>query len=122
MQQFDNNLTLVLSQSFDKGWKAYEMKCQNSQPKADRPLAEKFKCQIQFFLPFLFGRELRDHVLVNNWENGWKLSDNKENTIIIVYLPQYLEYIGFALLLFVPLFFIGKDKTREHSLHKSHLL
>jgi hypothetical protein len=47
--------------------------------------------------PFLGGRELKNHVLINNWENGWILNSKLDNNskIIIVYLPQYLEFAGF---------------------------
>ncbi len=89
-----SNTTLVLSQSYDEGWKAYRI----------------FNFQFSIFnflnkiFPFWTGQELKDHVLVNNWENGWNLSnnrqqntDNSKETIILVYLPQYLEYIGFIL-------------------------
>jgi len=43
--------------------------------------------------------------LVNNWENGWIIKDQKSNLkdqnliqIKIIYLPQYLEYLGFGIL------------------------
>ena len=59
--------TIVLSQAFDRGWVAFK------------------------------GREkIREHIMVNNWQNGWEVSDNSE--ITIVYLPQFLQYIGFALI------------------------
>ncbi len=91
---------LVLSQSFDEGWRAYKTQCQNS----------NLKCQIQKILPFFFAKEIKDHVLVNNWENGWFLQPTTNNpqptTVILVYLPQYLEYIGFGLLLITPLFLL----------------
>ena len=47
-----------------------------------------------------------DHVLVNNWANGWKINikDQKSN-IKIVFWPPYLEFIGFGLLV-VTFFFI----------------
>jgi hypothetical protein len=37
------------------------------------------------------------HVLVNNWANGWKL-DGQTNNVTIIFWPQYLEFLGFALL------------------------
>jgi hypothetical protein len=49
--------------------------------------------------PFLFGNEVKNHVLVNNWENGWILSNKEQSNLVIVYLPQYLEYLGFIILL-----------------------
>jgi hypothetical protein len=75
--------TLILSQSYDKGWHAYALNSEN--------LLNKL-------FPFIGGKELKNHVLVNNWENGWVLDSkfDKNNKIIIVYLPQYLQFIGFA--------------------------
>ena len=79
------NSYLTLSQSFDSGWKAYAV--------------DKLNLFSELF-PFLFGAEIKEHVLVNNWENGWALnSDTKSSNIVIIYLPQYLEYLGFILLL-----------------------
>ncbi len=77
---------LILSQSFDKAWTAYSVK-------DDSFLNRTF--------PFLFGKRLNSHVLVNNWENGWVLDSSISNqkSVIIVYLPQYLEYLGFAILI-----------------------
>lgn len=90
-QTTNNNTTLVLSQSYDDGWKAYQVNNSAS--------------FIQSVLPFILGTEIKNHVLVNNWENGWILKNEKipqcsndQCNIIVVYLPQYLEYIGFILL------------------------
>jgi hypothetical protein len=78
------NSTLVLSQSFHKGWKAYllEPSRQNLAP---------------FFAP-LFGKEIKDHALVNNWSNGWQLNPMVHGSrfIVLVFWPQYLEYFGFV--------------------------
>ena len=80
---------LVYSQSFDSGWKAYEVKNINWLSNA---------------LPFLFGNELKEHVLVNNWANGWILDSNltiqqfNNQKIIIIFWPQYLEYLGLLML------------------------
>lgn len=82
------NGTIVLSQSYNSGWKAYSVK------------------NISFLnnlFPFIFGKEIKDHVLINNWENGWSINDFNDNAIVIVFIPQYLEYLGFLLLLFLPL-------------------
>ncbi|MCL6096374.1 MAG: hypothetical protein M1444_01665 [Patescibacteria group bacterium] len=74
--------TLILSQSYNTGWRAYALKSENILNK---------------LFPFMGGDELKNHVLVNNWENGWILDSkfDKNSRIIIVYLPQYLEFIGF---------------------------
>ena len=97
------NTALILSQSFDKGWRAYTI--QNAECRM-----QNFFCRIQNWLsltfPFLFGKELKDHVLVNNWENAWVIQmgngewkmENNGNIIILFFLPQLLEWLGFALL------------------------
>lgn len=96
--EFDNlplKQYLILSQSYNIGWKAYEIKCQNS----------NLKCQIYKFFPFLFGQELKNHVLVNNWANAWQIKTQNSNlktqnlNIIIVFLPQYLQFLGFGFLI-----------------------
>ncbi|MEX2012814.1 MAG: hypothetical protein WD967_00250 [Candidatus Levyibacteriota bacterium] len=76
---------LILSQSYDSGWKAHEIKNNNF-------LNRNF--------PFFFGKEIKNHVKVNGWANGWMTDGIKNDSqIVITYLPQWLEYIGFALLL-----------------------
>jgi hypothetical protein len=77
--------SIVLSQSFNSGWKAYGVNKLN------------FVSEI---FPFAFGKEIKQHILVNNWENGWILEPKNDNrNIIIIYLPQYLEYLGFVTLI-----------------------
>lgn len=79
--QYAPKNVLVLSQAYQRGWKAYRI---------DNP--------IQSLFPFL-GTELKDRVRVNNWELGWIMHEKEKNARIdIVFLPQYLEYIGFFLL------------------------
>lgn len=88
--QNDKPATLILSQSYDPGWKAYKI---------------NYKFQILNFkfwqaFPFVFGKEIKPHIKVNNWENGWEVTEpNKlsNSRIILVYMPQYLEYSGFLL-------------------------
>jgi hypothetical protein len=85
---FKDTSFIAYSQSFDKDWKAYEMKNINL-------LTSTF--------PSLFGKELKEHVLVNNWANGWEIPSSKSKVqsskYIIVFWPQYLEYLGFAILI-----------------------
>lgn len=78
------NSTLVLSQSFDPGWQAWVY-------------PGKFPLQ-----------RLTQHVLINNWENGWKIASGTSGTIIIFYLPQLLAWGGFALMISTLLFFFSK--------------
>lgn len=96
----------ILYQSFHEGWKAYVMPVESQKSKVKSLLQEAF--------PFLFGTEIKEHVLVNNWANGWELksaetssdqpSDSEgqlrpgNTNIVIIFWPQYLEYIGFVLL------------------------
>lgn len=95
------NTTLILSQSFDPGWHAYKVNSTGI---------------LSQMLPFLFGKRLEQHIEVNNWENGWKLINNNQQLtandkslkIVIVYLPQYLEYLGMILGLFSLVFIIFK--------------
>jgi hypothetical protein len=108
--------TYVFSQSFDEGWHAYMLrKCPTfAEASAGRQMLNA-KCQmenkIQETFPFLFEKELENHILVNNWSNGWLLQSDQSmkqlntGTIVIFFLPQLLEWFGFALLV-IPLIFI----------------
>jgi hypothetical protein len=73
LDRSDNQPTLVLSQSYNSGW-------------------------------YLFGAGSEtEHVLVNNWANGWvlpKTNDQSPKTIYIIFLPQLLEFLGFFLSIF----------------------
>ncbi|MBI5044819.1 MAG: hypothetical protein HZC02_02745 [Candidatus Levybacteria bacterium] len=84
--QSEGEHTLVLSQAYDKGWKAYRLPLELSS--SQRTLA--------LVAPFLVGKPISSHTKINNWENGWTLTGS--GTIVIVYLPQYLQYLGAALL------------------------
>lgn len=89
--------TIVLSQAYDSGWKAYTI------------LNSQFSILNFFYetLPFLFGKELTTHVLINNWENGWTTTvQNGPQRIVLLFLPQYLEYVGFFLLSISPLLLV----------------
>lgn len=97
---------IVLYKAYDSGWKAYEikLKTQNSPARnATHSVAGgKLKTFLVSALPFVFGTELKEHVEVNSWANGWLINDERRTTneerIIVVYLPQYLEYAGLAIL------------------------
>lgn len=89
---FKETSVLSFSQSFEAGWKAYEInvKSQNS----------KVKSILTNIFPFFFGKELKNHVLVNNWENGWVLDSKfnvQDSKFVIIFWPQYLEYLGFLI-------------------------
>jgi hypothetical protein len=61
--------------------------------------------------------KILEHIKVNNWANGWKLNGKTWNVergtknIVIVFWPQYLEYLGFALLIIAFLIIIFKYDT-----------
>ncbi len=87
--QQENNLgrLIVLDQAYEKNWKAY------------------------LGMPFL-GPELK-HVSVNNWANGFLIEKDEDlSKVIIIFLPQYLEYLGFALLV-VAFFCILKTRIYD---------
>jgi len=91
--------TLILNQSFDPGWVAYEVSCHPE-------LVSGSFCHsgLSRIFPFLFGSKINDHVLINNWANGWNLPytlDAKPYTLVIIFWPQYLQYLGFAVLISV---------------------
>ena len=91
-QSKDKNV-VIYSQSFNSGWKAYQIKSEKL----------KVKNWINNVFPFLFGKELKEHVLVNNWANGWIIDSSKlkvkNSKLVIVFWPQYLEYLGFGILI-----------------------
>jgi len=109
----NKNTTLILNQAYEKNWKAYETETCN---------IEHIMCRIKnifnTFFPFIFGKEIKDHVLVNNWGNGWKLNsetwnvENETNSIVIIFWPQYLQFFGFFLLI-VAFITILKFKLQE---------
>ncbi len=104
--QIKDSRIIIYPYSFDKGWKAYEMV--SSQWSIVNGL--------QRALPFLFGRELKNHVKINGWQNGWINNytlDAKPYTLVIVFLPQYLEYLGFVFLGATFLYLIIMTKQKK---------
>ena len=98
----DGNAFVILSQSFDRGWKAY--KIEKSDSKLMSYLSQNF--------PFWFGSEMKNHVLINNWENGWRIEKNGKNLdFIIVFIPQYFQFLGFLTIFFFAV--IGIIWTRK---------
>lgn len=109
----DKNRILILSQSFHPGWQAYRINCQS----------ESVFCRIKQFLPPLFFPKLKNHMLINNWENGWLLDEElvdkvKFGDYIIIFTPQYIQYLGYGLtVLTVMVVFMGsliKKSNDEH--------
>jgi len=124
----DKNFTLIFNQAYEKNWKAYISETCNVES-----ITCKIKNILNIFFPFLFGKEIKEHVLVNNWANGFLVKTGQSSSklvttssnqlqpvstnsyqsqpvITIIFLPQYLEFLGFALLI-VAFIFIIKVKT-----------
>lgn len=79
--------SLILWQAYNRGWKAYKVNETNIFSK---------------LFPFIFGKQLTSHIKINNWANGWEIDESvcqelSTCRIIIVFWPQYLEYLGFIL-------------------------
>ncbi|CAN5186571.1 hypothetical protein BH09PAT1_BH09PAT1_4150 [soil metagenome] len=85
--------TLTLSQTYASGWHAYSVTHSDN----------SFTKMLQNIFPFLVGNELKNHFLVNNWENGWTApASTTDQEIVIFFVPQLLQYVGFILLI-IPL-------------------
>lgn len=77
--------TLVaLSYAYNKGYHVYNISCEDG-----------LLCLFRALFSPVFGQEL-EHVEVNGWKNGWIAP--KDGNFVIVYVPQYLEYLGLILL------------------------
>ena len=63
---------------------------------------------VYFFLPNLF------QTTTNLWHNAWALSEGSSN-LIIVYLPQYLQFIGLILLLITPVIILLLKRHKKSS-------
>ena len=93
MQVLDLNL------SFEKGFKAYEINCSGY-----------LSCLIISSLSPVFGKEIKEQVLVNNWSNGF-ITNAK--TVAIVFLPQYFEYLGLILIIASFILLLYRLKQRK---------
>lgn len=89
--------TLILNQAYHRGWKSFSIQTSHSQ----------FQNWLYLTFPFIFGSEIKSHVMINNWANGWVLPAGNANgaTVVLFFMPQLFEWIGFVLLL-LPLVFI----------------
>ncbi len=113
-QPLPNESILTLDQAYEKNWRAY--------------IVPNFitRFPILCWLSPVFGQEIKDsssaqgfdrtqHVLVNNWANGWRLrqdfGDPKGKNIVIIFWPQYLEFIGFGLMVLGLLWVLLKFKN-----------
>lgn len=103
--------SLILGQSYDDGWKAYQI---------------NFKFEILNFklweaLPFVFGKEIKTHTKINNWANGWEIEGGD---VVIIYLPQYLQYAGFGMLAIVALtlLILWVNRSSRYFNHQTNIL
>jgi hypothetical protein len=81
-----NQSTIIwLPQTYHNGWQAYPIK--NTDRGLEKYLASLFS--------FLFKKPL-NHLLVNNWANGWQLEENLSG-VVIYFTPQLLQYFGILL-------------------------
>lgn len=55
---------------------------------------------------YAFGAE--NHFLVNNWANGWKVTT--DGAVVIIFLPQLLQFLGFGILIFTLLYLCSNRK------------
>jgi hypothetical protein len=75
--QAPEDSTLIFSQSYDPGWIAY-----------------RDDSALSFFADRI------PHYSVNTWANGWDIKESKNpQTIKLIFWPQYLQFIGFGLLI-----------------------
>jgi hypothetical protein len=88
---------LLLNQSFSKDWLAFYF----------------VKNKIVF---------LNNHLLLNNWANGWSIENLENKTIYILFWPQLLEFLGFFLLVFLAAFIIISPSHVFHSKNRHPLL
>ena len=104
---------ITFFESFDPGWTAY--------------MFDKQYSLHNLLFPFT-GTKLTNHTLINGWANGWiipstQIANGQTSPVIIVFIPQYLEYIGLVLLggFFVSLtgVAVGK-KAKTFKRHKKH--
>ncbi len=83
--------TLILHQAYEKNWKAYIMPAFFASLPGGALLSP------------LIGQQIDEHVLVNNWANGWYVNTVPQidgpYTIVIIFMPQYLAWAGILIFL-----------------------
>ncbi len=68
----NDQATLVLSQSYDNGWMAFD--------------TTGSKLEL-----------IPDKKLINNWANGWSLDTAKIKSAVLFFVPQLLQFLGYVL-------------------------
>ncbi len=92
------------NQAFEKSWKAFQISTGNSRLNG-----------IQSTFPFLFGNEIKDHILLDNWANGWIIDNQSSSQTVFIFIPQYLEFFGFIFII-LTFAFIAIKKFPKHPL------
>lgn len=102
-ENLKNRTVLTLNTAYNKGWIAFES------PGTKSPLASTLTAAFPFF-----GKKLEEHVLVDNWANGWVLpaSSSPQASINVLYWPQYLFYAGGLTSLLTLLFLIVRKPKK----------
>lgn len=95
-----NNTIITLNYSYENGFKAYSISCSNS-----------VSCFIKASLSPFYAKELKNHVLVDNWANGWISEGSKQ--VAIIFLPEYFEYLGFTLAILALLLIATHHKSSK---------
>lgn len=62
--------------------------------------------------PFLYLKNTKLQPNNNSWHNSWQLSQ-QDSHLILVYLPQYLEFFGFLLLFTIPPIYLVHKKLQK---------
>ncbi|OGH19539.1 MAG: hypothetical protein A2770_02665 [Candidatus Levybacteria bacterium RIFCSPHIGHO2_01_FULL_38_12] len=72
---------IILNQSFENGWGLYE----------------KDSCLLGITTSITCKKANADHVLAKNWANSW-IVPSTSATYVIIFWPQYLQFLGYAIL------------------------
>ncbi|MCR4326178.1 MAG: hypothetical protein NUV52_00800 [Candidatus Roizmanbacteria bacterium] len=96
---------VVLHQSYHEGWESYTVRSSGI---------------LQTHFPWFFGERM-EHLLVNNWANGFRIEPDKSEAgqVVIIFWPQYLEYLGLALLGVSTTGLLYYVMRRSRGLHKA---
>lgn len=89
---------LILNQAYDQNWKLYK----DQFPFLPAPLK---------YITHFFQAPLNQHFKAYDLANGWTVPQGQQSYLII-YTPQNLQHLGFALLLLLPILYLLHKKTR----------
>lgn len=96
---------LSLSQAYDSGWLALAL----------RILQIYFSSGCRSWS----GQKLQDHILVNNWNNGWYVPKDAGIHAVILYWPIYIQYLGQIMtmlaLIVIIIFALQRDFTKHQT-------